>query len=336
VAQAALNQTAILNQTPALNETFVFSWTKVPGTDDNKLREYLGKRYNIDWIYKAEIVKSEDGKIIEISREDKILSLALNDEESEVLLKIDSITTDKFIAKMENGELNIYSENLTLNETAAAIEEAPVEAIVTETVAGTALNATATTSKPVSAEVVTEAAPVDSETVEIAPVEIATEEAPVEVETAEAASAEAVTEAAPEVAGAQPAPAEAIAGEAVPVAAAAKTPTAEAAPTGKADKGYTIEGVVFEDLNGNGVKNVNEEGLANWTVNLEQPEGAVIKSVNTASDGKFVFLNQLPGEYTIREVLQPGWTLVSPAEGKLTVVVINESVVHLGFANKRS
>ncbi|MFZ2535933.1 SdrD B-like domain-containing protein, partial [Methanothrix sp.] len=104
----------------------------------------------------------------------------------------------------------------------------------------------------------------------------------------------------------------------------------------EAEQGYTIEGVVFEDLDGNGVMNVNESGLANWTVNLEQSEGVVITSVNTAADGKFVFLNQLPGVYTIKEVLQAGWTLISPVDGKFTVEVINESVTHLEFANNQS
>ena len=99
---------------------------------------------------------------------------------------------------------------------------------------------------------------------------------------------------------------------------------------------YTIEGVVFEDLNGDGVRDANEDGLANWTVNLEQPEGVLIKSANTTADGKFAFLDQIPGVYTVKEILQPGWTLVAPAKGNLTVEIKNESVTNLEFANKRS
>ncbi|WP_286858273.1 SdrD B-like domain-containing protein, partial [Methanosaeta sp. UBA356] len=112
--------------------------------------------------------------------------------------------------------------------------------------------------------------------------------------------------------------------------------TAATDAVAEAVRGYTIEGVVFEDLDGNGVMNVNESGLANWTVNLEQPEGVIITSVNTSADGKFIFLNQLPGVYTIKEVLQAGWTLISPADGKFTAEVINESVTHLEFANNQS
>ena len=34
----------------------------------------------------------------------------------------------------------------------------------------------------------------------------------------------------------------------------------------------------------------NETGLADWTVNLEQPAGMAIMSANTTMDGKFVSL----------------------------------------------
>jgi hypothetical protein len=91
---------------------YVFSWMKVPGTDDKRLKEFLGKKYHIDWVYTAGIAKSEDGKTISISEEDTTLSLTLNDEDSEVILKIDNIETDEFIAKEENGELNIYEKSI--------------------------------------------------------------------------------------------------------------------------------------------------------------------------------------------------------------------------------
>ncbi|OPX89383.1 MAG: hypothetical protein A4E53_01565 [Pelotomaculum sp. PtaB.Bin104] len=89
---------------------YVFSWEKIPGTDDKRLKEFLGKKYHIDWVYTAEIVKSEDGRAISITKEDNTLSLTHNSEDHEVILKI-NIETDKFIAKEENGELNIYAKN---------------------------------------------------------------------------------------------------------------------------------------------------------------------------------------------------------------------------------
>lgn len=113
---AAFNYLPVDRQVEINNNTWIkeilrgicFGWTKIPGTDDERLKGFLGNKYDIDWVYAAGIVKSEDGKTIYISQEDKTLSLTLNNEESEVLLKIDNIGTDKFIAKKENGMLNIY------------------------------------------------------------------------------------------------------------------------------------------------------------------------------------------------------------------------------------
>jgi hypothetical protein len=90
--------------------TEVFSWTKIPGTDDKRIREFLRKKYHIDWVSTAEISKSEDGKTIRISKEDTTLSLTLNDNDSDVILKIDNNETDKFITDERNGELNIYEK----------------------------------------------------------------------------------------------------------------------------------------------------------------------------------------------------------------------------------
>jgi hypothetical protein len=92
-------------------DEYVFSWTKIPGTDDERLKRFLRERYHIDWVCTAGIVKSEDGKIINISRNEAALSLLLNNDKSEVILKIGNIETDKFIAKEENGELNIYPDD---------------------------------------------------------------------------------------------------------------------------------------------------------------------------------------------------------------------------------
>ena len=89
----------------------VFSWPRVPGTDERKLKDFLERFYDIDWVHTARVAKSEDGKTISISKDDKTLSLTLNNDDSEVILKIDDIETDKnkFMAKEENGELKIYN-----------------------------------------------------------------------------------------------------------------------------------------------------------------------------------------------------------------------------------
>lgn len=87
--------------------TYLFCWMKVPGSDDNRLKEYLGRRYNIDWVSTGTITKTDD-KTIEISHQDKNVSIILNDDESKAQLKIDDIPIDEFIVKNVNGELYVY------------------------------------------------------------------------------------------------------------------------------------------------------------------------------------------------------------------------------------
>jgi hypothetical protein len=97
---------------------------------------------------------------------------------------------------------------------------------------------------------------------------------------------------------------------------------------------FTIEGMAFNDMNGNGTMDNNETGLADWTVNLEQPAGTIITSANTTVDGKFVFSDLSAGEYVVSEVLKTGNKLVSPADGKFTENITDKSVTGLVFANQ--
>jgi uncharacterized protein (DUF2141 family) len=121
------------------------------------------------------------------------------------------------------------------------------------------------------------------------------------------------------------------------VAAAPAVTTAAAnvtvAPVVVAPK-FTIEGMAFNDVNGNGTMDNNETGLADWTVNLEQPAGKIVTSANTTTDGKFVFSDLSAGEYVVSEVLKMGYKLVSPADGKFTENITGKSVTGLVFANQ--
>jgi uncharacterized protein (DUF2141 family) len=97
---------------------------------------------------------------------------------------------------------------------------------------------------------------------------------------------------------------------------------------------FTIEGMAFNDMNGNSTMDNNETGLADWTVNLEQPAGTVVTTANTTTDGKFVFSDLSAGEYVVSEVLKMGYKLVSPADGKFTENITGKSVTGLVFANQ--
>ncbi|MGA9364473.1 MAG: SdrD B-like domain-containing protein [Bacteroidota bacterium] len=71
----------------------------------------------------------------------------------------------------------------------------------------------------------------------------------------------------------------------------------------------TITGVVFHDLNGNGVQDPGEPGLPGWTINLL---GAATRSTTTNASGIYIFGFLNPGTYTVSEVLQTGWVQTAP------------------------
>ena len=87
----------------------------------------------------------------------------------------------------------------------------------------------------------------------------------------------------------------------------------------------TIQGRKWHDVNANGVRDSNEDYLNGWTIELVNSDGAVIGSTQTGDvdlnddgvidpeleRGVYQF-ETLPGDYTVREVQQPGWTQSSP------------------------
>jgi len=115
-------------------------------------------------------------------------------------------------------------------------------------------------------------------------------------------------------------------------AANATVPVAEAAPVEQPT--FTIEGIAFDDADGDGVLGANETGLVDLTINLEQPAGTIIKNAVTSADGKFALTDLAAGEYAVSEVVKDGWMLIAPADGKFTVTIANESIANLVFANQ--
>jgi hypothetical protein len=88
--------------------TYLFSWNEIPGNDSGRLIDFLKQNYSIDWVRTAKIEKIDDGKGIRVSNEENYLLLRLNDKKNKVNLKIDDCRTYEFLAKSENGTLNIY------------------------------------------------------------------------------------------------------------------------------------------------------------------------------------------------------------------------------------
>jgi protocatechuate 3,4-dioxygenase beta subunit len=62
----------------------------------------------------------------------------------------------------------------------------------------------------------------------------------------------------------------------------------------------TISGTVYNDTNGNGVRDVGiEGGLFGWTVNLEDPHGNILGSTTTDSLGRYFLHGVGPGLYLV-------------------------------------
>lgn len=81
-------------------------------------------------------------------------------------------------------------------------------------------------------------------------------------------------------------------------------------------------GIKFEDLNGNGVQDPNEPGLAGWTIHARDASGRPAATAVTDSSGKYCFLGLLPGTYTLSEVMQPNWVQTFPSgSGQHTVQI---------------
>jgi hypothetical protein len=78
-----------------------------------------------------------------------------------------------------------------------------------------------------------------------------------------------------------------------------------------APKTSNISGIKFNDLNGNGIRDAGEPGLANWTITLTNDTGVTI--TRTTVNGGYNFTNLTDGNYTVGEVIQPGWIQTAPA-----------------------
>ncbi len=77
-----------------------------------------------------------------------------------------------------------------------------------------------------------------------------------------------------------------------------------------------IHGIKFEDRNSNHLRDVDEPGMANVTVFIDQNRNGMLDrdepTTKTAGDGSFVFAGLSPGAYVVREVTPVGHKQTSP------------------------
>jgi hypothetical protein len=77
-----------------------------------------------------------------------------------------------------------------------------------------------------------------------------------------------------------------------------------------------IQGTKWNDLNGNGVKDTGEAGLAGWTIYLDQNNNGTLDTGETSTltdaNGNYSFTGLAAGTFTVAEVMQSGWQQTSP------------------------
>lgn len=81
-----------------------------------------------------------------------------------------------------------------------------------------------------------------------------------------------------------------------------------------------ISGQKFNDLNGNGVKDLGEHGLPGWTIVLTKPDGTTVTQT-TNVNGDYNFGSLSTGTYTVSEQLQSGWKQTAPIGGIYTIAI---------------
>jgi uncharacterized repeat protein (TIGR01451 family)/fimbrial isopeptide formation D2 family protein len=96
-----------------------------------------------------------------------------------------------------------------------------------------------------------------------------------------------------------------------------------------------ISGLKFNDLNGNGVQDLLEPGIAGWTIKITDSSG-VTQTTTTDAAGNYSFTVPAPGTYTVAEVLQSGWAQTAPFTGTYSVTVSpGQIITNQNFGNRK-
>jgi hypothetical protein len=82
----------------------------------------------------------------------------------------------------------------------------------------------------------------------------------------------------------------------------------------------SISGTKWNDLNGDGIRDGGEPGLANWKINLA---GKTTATTLTDANGDYTFTGLWPGDYTVSESWRPLWRQTYPPH-------LGTHVIHLG------
>lgn len=88
---------------------YMFRWDNVPGSESEGLLSYLKDDFGIDWVEGAEIHKSDDDKIINITRDENSARIRMDKKNGKAELMVKGDKIYELNLKKENGGLIIYN-----------------------------------------------------------------------------------------------------------------------------------------------------------------------------------------------------------------------------------
>lgn len=92
-----------------INPGYLFGWNDVPGDETYRLLSIIEDCPDIgSWVNKAEIYKTDDGKTIIISKDEKLVNITIDEEKEKATIKNSNGGTYDLKIKRDEGELNIY------------------------------------------------------------------------------------------------------------------------------------------------------------------------------------------------------------------------------------
>jgi len=97
-----------------------------------------------------------------------------------------------------------------------------------------------------------------------------------------------------------------------------------------AELGTTISGMVFKDVNANGVRDAADAGLAGITLTLHDGLGATVATATTNGSGAYAFTGLPSGNYTIAETQPAGYGSSTPNSRSVTVAAGGGTTVEFG------
>lgn len=95
---------------------------------------------------------------------------------------------------------------------------------------------------------------------------------------------------------------------------------------------YEVSGMVFNDVNGNGIKDFGEVGIPNVLIKLWGTSANLIATTLTNTQGQFKFTGVVPGNYHVQEIDPPGYISTTP--NSFFINVVNSNITNILFGDK--